>query len=142
MQHVSFIKKFAVLLLTVFFSACNNSEPRPAGTPKDDSTITEKDDTTVNRDSLSTQAGTAKTNDATSSETTTIPKTYSNQRFKEVTIKKTGEHSFLVKGKGQIFEASFSWVIEDGHEELQQGHAMTDAGAPEWGNFSFTVNAV
>ena len=47
----------------------------------------------------------------------------------------------MIKGKGQIFEANFSWIIEDGHEELQQGHQMTDAGAPEWGNFSFTVNA-
>ncbi|MDZ4823091.1 MAG: Gmad2 immunoglobulin-like domain-containing protein [Flavobacteriales bacterium] len=67
-------------------------------------------------------------------------KVYSNARFKEVTIEKTGEHQFLVQGKGQIFEASFSWVVEDGHEELKQGFQMTDAGAPEWGNFSFTVD--
>ena len=68
-------------------------------------------------------------------------KTYSNERFKDVTVNKTGDHEFLIQGKGQIFEANFSWVIEDGHEELKQGHTMTDAGAPEWGNFSFTVNA-
>jgi hypothetical protein len=68
-------------------------------------------------------------------------KVYSNQRFKDVTIKQVGPHEFRIKGKGQIFEASFGWVIEDGHEELQQGYATTDAGAPEWGNFSFVVNA-
>lgn len=69
------------------------------------------------------------------------PKVYSNERFKEVTVEKTGENTFLIKGKGQIFEANFNWVIEDGHEELQKGYTMTDAGAPEWGNFSFTVTA-
>ncbi len=67
------------------------------------------------------------------------PQVYSNERFRDVTVEKTGDHTFLVKGKGQIFEASFSWVIEDGHEELQKGYTMTDAGAPEWGNFSFNV---
>jgi hypothetical protein len=32
-------------------------------------------------------------------------------------------------------------VLEDGHEELQQGFQMTDAGAPEWGKFKFTIEA-
>jgi hypothetical protein len=67
-------------------------------------------------------------------------KIYTNERFKDVVVQKTGEHTFLVTGKGQIFEASFSWVIEDGHDELLQGHQMTDAGAPAWGNFSFTLD--
>ncbi|HLF63954.1 MAG TPA: Gmad2 immunoglobulin-like domain-containing protein [Saprospiraceae bacterium] len=67
-------------------------------------------------------------------------KTYSNERFKEVTVEKIGAHTFLVQGMGQIFEASFSWVIEDGHEELKKGFQMTDAGAPEWGKFSFTID--
>ena len=67
-------------------------------------------------------------------------KTYSNARFKEVTVEKIGEHKFLIKGKGQIFEASFNWVVEDGHEEIKKGFEMTDAGAPEWGNFKFTID--
>ncbi len=65
---------------------------------------------------------------------------YANARFKEVTVEKIGEHKFLIRGKGQIFEASFSWIVEDGHEELKKGFQMTDAGAPDWGNFSFTVD--
>ena len=73
-------------------------------------------------------------------DTTQSGKIYSNQRFKDVTVEKTGEHSFLIRGKGQIFEASFNWVVEDGHEELQKGYTTTDAGAPEWGKFSFTVD--
>ena len=64
-----------------------------------------------------------------------------NERFKDVTVEKTGENTYTISGKGQIFEANFNWVIEDGHEELQKGYTMTDAGAPEWGNFSFSVTA-
>ena len=67
-------------------------------------------------------------------------KVYTNERFKDVVVQKTGEHTFLVTGKGQIFEASFSWVVEDGHDELLSGHEMTDAGAPAWGSFSFTID--
>lgn len=69
------------------------------------------------------------------------PKVYANKRFKDVTVEKVGENKFRIRGKGQIFEAAFSWVIEDGHEELKKGYEMTDAGAPEWGNFDFTVEA-
>jgi hypothetical protein len=65
---------------------------------------------------------------------------YSNERFKDVTVERVGEFQFLIRGKGQIFEANFGWVVEDGHMELKKGNAMTDAGAPEWGNFSFTVD--
>jgi hypothetical protein len=38
-----------------------------------------------------------------------------------------------------VFEAAFSWVVEDEHEELFSGHAITDAGAPALGNFSFDI---
>ena len=68
------------------------------------------------------------------------PSPYSNERFKDVTVERRGDSTFVVKGKAQIFEAQFSWVVEDGQEELKQGFSMTDAGAPEWGNFNFTVN--
>ena len=64
----------------------------------------------------------------------------SNKRFRKVRIEKTGKDTYRVSGQGQIFEASFGWVIEDGHNELRSGFEMTDAGAPEWGNFSFTVS--
>ena len=68
-----------------------------------------------------------------------MSKVYSNDRFKDVTVEKIGEHTFRIKGKGQIFEASFGWIVEDGHDELNNGFATTDAGAPEWGSFSFEV---
>lgn len=69
-----------------------------------------------------------------------LPKTYSNKRFKDVTVKRIGKDTFLVRGLGQIFEANFNWIVEDGHEELKKGFHMTDAGAPEWGKFEFAIN--
>ncbi|MDB5190838.1 MAG: sporulation protein [Segetibacter sp.] len=68
-------------------------------------------------------------------------KVYANKRFKEVTVERIGTNKFFIKGKGQIFEGQFSWVIEDGHEEIQKGFAMTDNGPPEWGKFGFVVDA-
>ena len=136
MQAVSFIKNVLSFLLFLLFLACNNSERTTVTSGREGSTITKQDGTAVNNDTV---AAFPDTNHSPS--TNGLPKTYSNQRFKDVTVEKTGEQTFLIKGKGQIFEANFSWVIEDGHEELQQGHQMTDVGAPEWGNFSFTVNA-
>lgn len=65
---------------------------------------------------------------------------HSNMRFRDVEVKRIGEHQFQVTGKAQVFEATISWVVEDGHEELAKGFETTDAGAPEWGNFSFTVD--
>ena len=67
------------------------------------------------------------------------PQLYSNARVREATVEKSGDNRYTIKGKGQIFEANFGWVVEDGHRELKQGFEMTDAGAPAWGNFSFTI---
>lgn len=67
-------------------------------------------------------------------------KKHSNERFKDVTVERVGEHKFIIKGRAQVFEATFGWVVEDGHEELKKGFEMTDAGAPEFGNFAFIID--
>jgi hypothetical protein len=67
--------------------------------------------------------------------------THSNERFRNVTVTTVGEKQFKISGEAQVFEASISWTIEDGHNVLQEGHEMTSAGAPEWGKFEFTVTA-
>ena len=64
---------------------------------------------------------------------------HANDRFREVSVEKIDEQTYRVKGEAQIFEANFGWVVEDGHNELKQGNEMTSAGAPEWGEFEFTV---
>lgn len=48
--------------------------------------------------------------------------------------------TFTVEGEARVFEAAFSWVLEDGHNILAEGHEMTNAGAPEWGKFKFDVS--
>lgn len=70
----------------------------------------------------------------------TKPPVYANKRFQDVKVNRLGDGQFEITGRGQIFEANFGWIVEDGHEELASGYTMTDAGAPEWGNFRFTVN--
>jgi hypothetical protein len=65
---------------------------------------------------------------------------YRNARFQNVRVKKIGDSTYSVSGKAQMFEATYMWIVEDGHEELLKGYGTTDAGAPEFGNFSFTFN--
>lgn len=48
--------------------------------------------------------------------------------------------SFTVEGEARVFEAAFSWKLEDGHTILAEGHEMADGGAPEWGNFRFNIS--
>lgn len=68
-----------------------------------------------------------------------LSKAYANKRFRDVTVERIGLDSFIVRGQGQIFEANFRWIVEDGHDELKKGFQMTDAGAPEWGKFEFSI---
>ena len=115
--------KWTILLSALLLFACNKKETQP---------------TTVTTDTLMEIPETTKVVKADKPEIL-LPKQYSNARFKEVTVERIDENKFRVRGKGQIFEANFNWIIEDGHDELQKGFQMTDAGAPEWGNFDFTV---
>lgn len=112
-----------ILIWLIAVVACNSNEQKKPQTTKD--TVKTITDTNAIEPQVKPD---------------TLLKTYSNKRFRNVTVKKTGEHEFLVRGQGQVFEAAFSWVVEDGHEELKKGFQMTDAGAPEWGKFEFAIN--
>ena len=115
-------------LLVIIFGGCENNDRQNANTATADTSKVHAESTQTVKD-----------------ENQDVPKPvaklYSNERFKEVLVEKIGNDSFLIQGKGQIFEASFSWVVEDGHEELKKGFQTTDAGAPEWGRFNFTIRA-
>jgi hypothetical protein len=65
---------------------------------------------------------------------------YSNKRFKNVYVEKLGDTSYRVMGQAQVFEAAYSWYLTDGEKEISSGYGTTDAGAPEFGNFSFVLN--
>jgi hypothetical protein len=112
-----------ILLSLIILVACNNNEEKRKTTKAD----------TVKNIPETTQV----TNEAKPE--ALLPKAYSNKRFKNVTVERIGKDKFLVRGQGQIFEANFSWIVEDGHEELKKGFQMTDAGAPEWGKFEFAI---
>lgn len=107
--------KAIVIMLFFAFTSCNNVNQTP---PKTD-TVTVRDTIYITKPEA---------------------KKYSNERFKDVTVEKFGEHKFIIKGRAQVFEAAFSWVVEDGHDELEKGFETTDAGAPEFGNFAFIAD--
>jgi len=109
--------KWIILFLIILFVSCN----------KESKTIPKIKDQLPDKDTVNTSLP------------DTIPeKKYSNARFREVTVEKIAENKFRVKGEAQIFEANFSWIVEDGHSELKSGFEQTDAGAPAWGKFDFS----
>ncbi len=123
--------KQILFCLVIFAAACNDNN-------KQTETTTTKADTV-----LTPPVSPVPDNEVKPEEPIVEPpakKIYANTRFKDVTVEKTGDHKFLIKGKAQVFEANISWAVEDGHNELKKGFVTTDAGAPEWGNFSFTID--
>jgi len=116
--------RWTILLSLIILISCNNNEQKRA---------------TITSDTLKTIPETTQVTKEAMPDAP-IPKTYSNRRFKDVTVERIGNDKFLIRGQGQIFEANFSWIVEDGHEELKKGFQMTDAGAPEWGKFEFVIN--
>src|SRR4030095_14563843 len=116
--------RWTILLSLVIWIACNNNEQKK---------------TTVKTDTLKTIPETTQVAKEARPDAP-LPTTHSNKRFKDVSVVRIGKDKFLIRGQGQIFEANFSWIVEDGHEELKKGFQMTDAGAPEWGKFDFTIN--
>lgn len=65
---------------------------------------------------------------------------YSNETFKNVRVEKTGETTYTVTGQARVFEAVYHYLVKDGNEVVTDGHGMTDAGAPAFGHFSFSVD--
>ncbi len=70
-----------------------------------------------------------------------VSENLSNKIFKDVSITKISDTTFDVKGQARVFEATFGWSIEDGHNILKSGFETTDQGAPAWGNFSFRISS-
>ncbi|MHA6250922.1 Gmad2 immunoglobulin-like domain-containing protein [Oceanobacillus sp. CAU 1775] len=49
-------------------------------------------------------------------------------------------NTFTVRGEARVFEAVVTYEFEDGHFILDEGIAMTDQGAPDWGEFEITIS--
>ena len=134
LQNMKIIQLLAVLFV---FASCNSVDQK---TSASDSTNKTEDSISVNYEVDSRDVA-SPLGDTVVKLPLPIPKTYFNDRFRKVTVNRTGDSTFVISGEGQIFEASFGWVIEDGHNELKNGYATTDAGAPEWGKFRFEITA-
>jgi hypothetical protein len=120
--------KYLFIFLCIFSAACNNADQQTPTITTNSDTLKVRPDTTA---AVKPEEPIAQPPEK---------KIYANTHFKEVTVERRGEHQFLIQGKAQLFEANISWVVEDGNDELKKGFVMTDAGAPEWGNFSFTID--
>jgi len=117
--------RMTLLIAVIILVACNNNETK---------------NPTIKTDTLKTTPSTSQVVKEKTEAIIPTPKTYFNKRFKDVTVERIGANKFRIKGQGQIFEANFNWIVEDGHEELKKGFQMTNAGAPEWGKFEFTID--
>ncbi|MEO6541882.1 MAG: Gmad2 immunoglobulin-like domain-containing protein [Ferruginibacter sp.] len=123
--------KQILFCIVIIFAACNDHEQH-SQTTSDKNSVKVHTDTTITLKEIKSEDPPPPPPAA--------PKIYANARFKDVVVEQTGDHKFLIKGKAQVFEANISWVVEDGHEELKKGFQMTDAGAPAWGNFTFSID--
>lgn len=134
----------SLFISVLLFAACNEDAERSRTAGKDDGSSGQGLDSSViikEKNNADKKAAEGKSDTAKKLPIKQSSKVYSNERFKEVRVEKIGDSTFRIRGKGQIFEASFGWVVEDGHEELKNGYEMTRAGAPEWGDFDFKVGA-
>ena len=117
------------IILAIFISCQQQKE-----------TVVENDTSTIKDSTPGSQAKPTSNNGVILVDTFLPKPIHSNTRFKDVHAERTGPTTFKVSGKAQVFEASISWVVEDGHNEIKSGHEMTSAGAPEWGSFEFTID--
>lgn len=129
MQHI-FVMKTLLPIILFTLIACNEATREKESIKNDSAVVETPVKLPEKEDSV---------NEVKDTSTVKPSKTYSNARFRDVTITKTGSGRYNISGKAQIFEANFGWVVEDGHNELKKGNEMTDAGAPAWGNFNFTI---
>ena len=111
-------KKSILWILTLLLFACTQKKSEDTTSPQSDSiqVITTEEAPKINA------------------------KVFSNERFRQVTLEKLDGNKFRIQGQAQVFEATFNWVVEDGHNELKSGFVTADIGAPEWGNFDFTID--
>ncbi len=113
--------KYTIWIITLLFFACKETK----------SSDTKSDENFVANDTIQTSEPVEPEKE--------VVNEFANERFRQVTIEKKEEDKYRVQGHAQVFEASINWVVEDGHNELKNGFATTDAGAPKWGKFDFTV---
>lgn len=64
---------------------------------------------------------------------------YENESFRKITITKTGEGQYAIKGEARVNEANVRFVVTDGDKTLANSFVTASTGAPEWGSFSIDL---
>ncbi|WP_226534516.1 BsuPI-related putative proteinase inhibitor [Fictibacillus halophilus] len=61
-----------------------------------------------------------------------------NNSFRNIHFTGT-DGKYKVSGEARVFEASFAYLVTDGHEVFVENHAQTAEGAPAWAHFSVEI---
>lgn len=69
------------------------------------------------------------------------PVVLENEAFKitSPTSSQEIQRSVILSGQARVFEATFQYRLEDGHNVLAEGFVTTTEGAPEWGSFNVEI---
>ncbi|MBE5396692.1 Gmad2 immunoglobulin-like domain-containing protein [Brevibacillus borstelensis] len=131
-------KLLSILLIAVLLQGCTSSKETPStGTPAQPPATeqpAQQPSDPAQPETPQPGTSTQPTDDQDKND-----ETNKNDSFHVASVEKTGEDTFTIKGKARVFEGNFQYVVEDGHNELTKGNVQTSAGAPEWGDFEFTV---
>jgi hypothetical protein len=68
-----------------------------------------------------------------------LDSTFSNESFRNVTVKKLEQNRFYISGEAKVFEATINFVVETDNKILIENFTTAEIGAPEWGKFHFTA---
>lgn len=128
------IQQLLGIILTLFLFACGEDKDQVGSDRENDTIVVIHKDEITRPDTVPEKERPGDVSPVKQVDTT---RSYSNEIFRKVRVEKADSGKFRAIGQARVFEAAFSYVVEDGHFQLTKGHKMTDAGAPEWGNFDF-----
>ena len=133
-------KLLFVLLTAAMLHGCSGSSQEPADQPDvQQPPAAEQSDTPAPQNETPTQPQTPSSQPNPEQQASDEENVYGNEIFQNVTVRKTGEDTYEVKGQAKVFEAVLHYVVEDGHNELTEGSINASAGAPAWGDFTHTI---
>lgn len=65
---------------------------------------------------------------------------YENESFRNISITKTGNGQYTIKGEARVNEANVRFIVTDGDKTLANSFVTASIGAPDWGSFSIQLN--
>lgn len=151
------MKRFMYILLTVmlfgvvFLSACGddnsgtdeqNKSNNEETDNQEENAATESDENATDENaSEQTEEATEDDNQETDDSSAQPEIVLENEAFRiyEPTPDAVVGNQFTVRGEAKVFEASFRYEFEDGHNILDEGNVVASTAAPDWGEFEITI---